>query len=203
MTSRQRSAAEQGVKLLQAALQKAPPPGVRAQSVARFFEQHGEQLTAALQAQLEQVRLAPSGYEVLIHAVPNPDFGPGSYEGQVEVPRRWVRVRSLDEARNRVQSFITEFKLGAGNWIGGQIRQSGRFVAHVSYNGRIWRTDEAGRRTGHELSSDGQVLGYYGVLNETTPACGCQHAESAPSGPAPSKPLPGPRAARGKRGKVR
>lgn len=202
MTSRPRSAAEQGVKLLQAALQKAPPPGVRAQSIVRFFQQHGEQITVALQAQLEQASQAPSGYEVLVHAIPNPDFGGGSYEAVVEIPRRWVRVRSLAEASERVRSFITEFNLGSGNWIGGQVRQSGRSVARISYNGRIWQTDDAGRQTGHELSPDGKVLGYHAVLDETKAPCGCQHAEPAPSLPTPSRQLPGPRTARSKRRKA-
>lgn len=202
MTSRQRSAAEQGVKLLQAALLKAPPLGVRVESIVRFFQQHGEQLTVSLQAQLEQAGRGSSGYEVLIHAVPNPDFGPGTYESLVEIPRRWVRVRSLAEARERVLGFIAEFNLGSGNWIGGQVRQGGRAIARVSYNGRIWQTDEAGRQTGHELSPDGTILGYHAVLDETKAPCGCRHAEPASDLPTPGRQLPGSRTARGRRRKA-
>lgn len=196
MTQRQRSVAEQGVRLLEDALRKNPPPGVSAERVSMFFEQHRAQLTSTLSAQLVQGLAPASGaYQVLLHALPNLDFRQGS----AEIPRRWVRVRSLAEAGQRVRTFIEENSLGAGNWAGGLIRQGGRVVARVSYNGRIWQTDETGRPTGYELSPAGKILDYSGAVDETKAPCGCQHAGTARS--LPSDPT-SVRKAAGTRGKT-
>lgn len=61
MTQRQRSVAEQGVRLLEDALRKNPPPGVSAERVSMFFQQHRVQLTSALSTQLEQGLVPASG----------------------------------------------------------------------------------------------------------------------------------------------
>ena len=96
-------------------------------------------------------------------------------------------MRSLAEARERVQTFITENNLGGGNWSGGHVRQDGRFIARISYNGRLWQTDQAGRQTGYELSPEGAVLDYSSAVDETKPACGCQHGGAAPALPPSTK----------------
>ncbi|MFO0576121.1 MAG: hypothetical protein U1A78_19130 [Polyangia bacterium] len=49
-----RTFAKQGVRLLEAALQQTPPPGVRAEDVATFFAQNRAQLTLELAALLDQ-----------------------------------------------------------------------------------------------------------------------------------------------------
>lgn len=195
MSPRKKEVAARGVRLLREALRKSPPAGMDAPGVIVFFESHGEQIREFLLAQLDAqaAQAAPEGsllpaYEVLLQAIPNPDFGPSRAEAQVEIPRRWARVRSLAEARDRVRAFITENNLGGGNWSGGHVRQSGRFIARVSYNGRLWQTDEAGRQTGYELSPEGAVLDYSSAVDETKPACGCQHGGAAAAlPPAPAK----------------
>jgi hypothetical protein len=53
---------------------------------------------------------------------------------------RWVPVRSLKEASKFCREFIDSEELGSGNWAGGQVVESnsGKMVAAISYNGRVW-----------------------------------------------------------------
>jgi hypothetical protein len=60
---------------------------------------------------------------------------------ELERPKGLVyfEVDSLKEASNLTQKFIKEFNLGASNWIGGVVLDSSmKFVANISYNGRVW-----------------------------------------------------------------
>jgi hypothetical protein len=52
-----------------------------------------------------------------------------------------VPVKSYKEASRECRQYIEEHNLGAGNWTGGEIydAKTGEVVAHVSYNGRVWR----------------------------------------------------------------
>jgi hypothetical protein len=81
---------------------------------------------------------------------PNPDIGGrgGYWDGTPRGPKsQRVPVASFEEARLCV-AYIAERGLGAGNWSGGEITdQDGKFVAVVSYNGRVWR----GRDMQHAL----------------------------------------------------
>lgn len=54
----------------------------------------------------------------------------------------YFEVNNLLEARNLTQQFISEFELGGSNWVGGRvIDEEANFVARISYNGRIWESE--------------------------------------------------------------
>jgi len=76
---------------------------------------------------------------VRLASVGNPDYGQDPdrpiYGAQ---PNKIVPVASLQEASRECLRFIAHNDLGCGNWDGGQITESGRVIAHVSYNGRVW-----------------------------------------------------------------
>lgn len=60
---------------------------------------------------------------------------------ELERPKGLVyfEVDSLKEASNLTLKFIREFNLAASNWIGGIVLDSSmKFVANISYNGRVW-----------------------------------------------------------------
>jgi len=74
----------------------------------------------------------------LAHA-PNPDIRSGGYRGDIP-PRRKavVPVGSLAEASRVCTAFIDKYGLGGGNWTGGDVRDNGKVIARISYNGRCW-----------------------------------------------------------------
>jgi hypothetical protein len=55
--------------------------------------------------------------------------------------RRVVGVSSYDEASREVRAFILAHDLGSSQWYGGDVRRAGKWVATVSYNGRVWMKD--------------------------------------------------------------
>jgi hypothetical protein len=55
----------------------------------------------------------------------------------------YYEVSSLKEASLLTQKFIDLFKLGSSNWTGGKIcDENFNFIAHISYNGRIWDNED-------------------------------------------------------------
>lgn len=54
----------------------------------------------------------------------------------------FVKVGSLKEASDTVSDYIKKHNLASSNWTGGQVVDDNRnFVAKVSYNGRIWDSE--------------------------------------------------------------
>jgi hypothetical protein len=54
----------------------------------------------------------------------------------------YFEVNNLLEAKNLTQKFINEFDLGGSNWIGGKvIDEENNFIARISYNGRVWESE--------------------------------------------------------------
>ena len=51
-------------------------------------------------------------------------------------------VGSLDEARRVCLRYIAKWNLGGSQWDGGQIFEGGKQIANVSYNGRVWDTED-------------------------------------------------------------
>jgi hypothetical protein len=86
---------------------------------------------------------------VTLSAGRNPDFASRSLP-----KRQTVTVTSLAEAVSACRDYIEVNDLGGGNWTGGQIKWSGRIVARVSYNGRVW---ESGPYPQPEILVDHQV----------------------------------------------
>lgn len=74
----------------------------------------------------------------------NPDHDQDPTRRLPGVPRREIRVRTLEEASAQVRSYIREFNLGGGNCAEFKVLHQGEPVASVSYNGRIW--DPSGKR---------------------------------------------------------
>jgi hypothetical protein len=76
---------------------------------------------------------------VTLSAAPNLDFPMGSYEREIEVAAYRVQVATIEDAGKEVRAFIAEFDLGGGNWTGGDVMDaSGKVVARIEYNGRVW-----------------------------------------------------------------
>lgn len=74
--------------------------------------------------------------KVRLSARQNPDF-----PRRNDLPKpSTVNVATLQEASGACCRFIDEHDLGGGNWSGGQVRDvaTGKLVARVSYNGRVW-----------------------------------------------------------------
>lgn len=74
---------------------------------------------------------------VKLSSAPNPDFN------QTESPAPTVMypVHNLEEATRICRQYIETYQLGSGNWTGGQVIQDGQETHHVSFNGRIWKTE--------------------------------------------------------------
>ncbi|WP_439479166.1 hypothetical protein [Chryseobacterium aquaticum] len=54
----------------------------------------------------------------------------------------YFEVNNLLEAKNLTQKFISEFDLSGSNWVGGRvIDEKNNFIAQISYNGRIWESE--------------------------------------------------------------
>jgi hypothetical protein len=78
---------------------------------------------------------------VRLSARQNPDF-----PRRDDLPKPFtINVATLKEASEVCCRFIHEHALGGGNWSGGQVRDAatGKLVARISYNGRVW-TPEPG-----------------------------------------------------------
>jgi len=49
-----------------------------------------------------------------------------------------VEVTDLQAASNAVSEFINENALGSSNFTGGNVKDNGKIIAKVSYNGKVW-----------------------------------------------------------------
>lgn len=81
--------------------------------------------------------------KVTLSSVGNPDFrqDPNNplYGCQKD---KTVTVASFKEASEVCNKFINDNDLGSGNWSGGDITdESGKVIAMVSYNGKVWKGD--------------------------------------------------------------
>lgn len=66
-----------------------------------------------------------------------------SEEMMKDKERVYFQVSNLAEASEVCQRYIERFNLGSSNWIGGRvIDDNSNFVANISYNGRIWDSEE-------------------------------------------------------------
>ncbi len=76
-------------------------------------------------------------YTVTLSVCRNPDFSSDAYR---TLPARAPReVPTLEAARVHCLRYIADNDLGGGNWTGGRVTdQTGKTVARISYNGRIW-----------------------------------------------------------------
>jgi len=72
---------------------------------------------------------------------PNPDIRGGYWDGTPSVPRsQRVSITSFADASETCRKWIDQHGLGGGNWYGGEIYDgTGKQIANVSYNGRVWQ----------------------------------------------------------------
>ncbi|MEZ4912687.1 MAG: hypothetical protein R2798_01360 [Chitinophagales bacterium] len=64
---------------------------------------------------------------------------------ELRKPRGFVyyQVQNLKEASELCQEFIKFYDLGSSSWIGGRvIDNENNFIAMVSYNGRLWKSEK-------------------------------------------------------------
>ena len=55
----------------------------------------------------------------------------------------YLPVANLVEASEVCQRYIKKYNLGGSNWTGGRvINDNADFVASVSYNGRVWNSED-------------------------------------------------------------
>jgi len=93
----------------------------------------------------------PIGHFVVdVSTVPNHDFPSGDQAREVPQKTEFVKVRSMSEAQKVYRSYAQG--MGSGNMAGGNVyAHTGKLVAHISYNGRVWEVDAQGNPTKQEL----------------------------------------------------
>ncbi len=79
-------------------------------------------------------------FQVTLRASGNPDHGQFIDSG-VLAPTQIRSGGSIDECQKAVRAYIEEYNLGAGNWVGGEVRTGGRILGRISYNGRFWPSE--------------------------------------------------------------
>jgi len=72
----------------------------------------------------------------------NPDF-PGQKITDRPAPTLILKIRDLKDASKKCRSYIENWNLGGGNWVGGQIFSGSKQIAQVSYNGRVWDLNDS------------------------------------------------------------
>ena len=64
--------------------------------------------------------------------------------GELRKPNDFIyfEIDNIYKAKELCQIFIKTYNLGGSNWIGGKVIDSdNNFIAKISYNGRIWDSD--------------------------------------------------------------
>lgn len=95
-------------------------------------------LKARIKLLEKMAKKSANGIEVTLGAEPNPDYDKGSHEGTISIGTHRVKVKDIEEARNKVRTFIDENDLGSGNFNGGELYSDGKKIGYISYNGRVW-----------------------------------------------------------------
>ena len=65
----------------------------------------------------------------------------GYWTPPIDSPRMTVEVSTLREASNALRAWVNRNGLGGGNLARdcGEVRDAGKVVACISYNGRVWQ----------------------------------------------------------------
>jgi hypothetical protein len=77
-------------------------------------------------------------YTVILDNRGNPDRDQDASRRLPGTLRKVVAVDDFPAASKACRDYIEENDLGGGNWTGGDIRENGKVVAKVSYNGTVW-----------------------------------------------------------------
>ena len=78
-------------------------------------------------------------FKVVLKSCGNPDFG----QTAAQSPKKTIKVSSIKEASNACRDYISKYELGGGNWSGGQVYKDDKPFARISYNGRVWKANDA------------------------------------------------------------
>ena len=76
-------------------------------------------------------------YTVILANCGNPDRGQDASRRLPGTVRKVVAVDDFPAASKACRDYIEENDLGGGNWTGGDIRENGKVIAKVSYNGTV------------------------------------------------------------------
>lgn len=76
-----------------------------------------------------------TGTYVRLETVGNPDF---NQYAPISEPR-WQECKTVEGASKICREYIEFWGAGGGNWVGGDVYQRGERIAHIGYNGRVWR----------------------------------------------------------------
>ncbi|MDK9702513.1 MAG: hypothetical protein OEL20_05190 [Sulfuritalea sp.] len=83
---------------------------------------------------------APAALKVTLRSLGNPDHGQDPSRPLYGVRNKTAKADSMAKASALCRAYIEENDLGAGNWAGGAVTDAtGKLVATVCYNGRVWR----------------------------------------------------------------
>lgn len=83
-----------------------------------------------------------AGLTVELKHASNPDIAGGYWEGAPPKGKKIIAVASILQASIACSAFISEWGLGGGNWTVGAVRQGGKIIARISYNGRSWTPED-------------------------------------------------------------
>ncbi|QRM34780.1 hypothetical protein [Microvirga sp. VF16] len=81
-------------------------------------------------------------YTVILDNCGNPDRGQDPSRRLPGTVRQVVSIADFAAASKACRDYIEENDLGGGNWTGGEIRENGKIVGRVAYNGTVWPPGE-------------------------------------------------------------
>ncbi len=91
------------------------------------LEKYNQTLFVSLGSEIDAIRFFQSSRNVQFE--------------EIKKPREFLyyQVQNLREAIKLCQDYIKHYNLGGSSWIGGRVIDAeNNFVAHISYNGRVW-----------------------------------------------------------------
>jgi hypothetical protein len=83
-------------------------------------------------------KAAEARYTVILDNCGNPDRGQDPSRRLPGTVRKTVPVEDFAAASKACRDYIKENDLGSGKWTGGDIRENGKVVGKVGYNGTVW-----------------------------------------------------------------
>lgn len=96
----------------------------------KHLEKYNQTLFVSLGSQIDIERFFQSSRNVQFEEISKPrDF-------------IYYQVQNLKEAKKLCLDYIEYYDLGGSSWIGGRvIDNESNFIAHISYNGRVWESE--------------------------------------------------------------
>lgn len=88
-------------------------------------------------------------YTIRLASVGNPDF---QQYAPISPPETFS-AETLQEIRDAARAYIEKWNLGGGNWSErkAMIRENGKAIGYVSYNGRVWRGNPKNWKNAEEI----------------------------------------------------